>query len=285
MISLLHVSDVHFGPKHLPEVSAALLELARATRPTAVVVSGDLTQRAKPRQFREARDWIDALPGPVSFVPGNHDVPMYRFWERLFAPWAAWRGAFDRALVREVATPELAVFGLNTAHPWTTKHGRVARRELEALGARIDAAPAGAVRALAAHHPLAPGRELGHEPVARGSAAALELCRRAGVELVLSGHLHHGFWLEASRGERGPSPLVVHSGTTSSSRGRGPEKGRCSFNWIEIDRAAIRVERRFWRLESGDFRTEFAAEHPRSGSAPRAAGPDSARESAASTVS
>jgi len=263
VVSILHVSDVHFGPKHRKELSVAVLDLARRARPTALVVSGDLTQRAKPAQFREAGEWLADLPCPVAFVPGNHDVPLYRVWERLFSPFGVWRRWFDRSLVREVSTADVAVVGINTAHAWTTKHGRVDRAEMEGAAARVATAPAGALRVLVAHHPLAYAPELGTEPVARRGDEAIEACRRAGVELVLSGHVHSGFWFFAAAGERVPGPLVIHAGTSTSSRGRGPERDRCSLNWIEVDSSTVRVERRVWRDDALEFFPESAAEFAR----------------------
>lgn len=263
MPSILHVSDVHFGPKHLPELADAVGELAAASQPEVIVVSGDLTQRAKPRQFRAARAWIDALPAPAVFVPGNHDVPMYRFWERLLAPFGAWRSHFAPALVRGHLTDGLAVVGVNTAFEWTTKHGRLARAELAQLDRELGGLPAASLRVLVAHHPLARAAELGDEPVTAGGTAALDLCRRHGVELVLSGHLHRSFWLRAPRTELGEGPFVVHAGTTTSTRGRGAERGRNSLHWIEADRASIRVERRLWDPRARTFRTEARTEVPR----------------------
>ena len=275
MISLLHVSDLHFGPKHQPELAQAILELARVAAPTALVVSGDFTQRAKRAQFAAARAWLAQLPCPVAFVPGNHDVPLYRAWERLFAPFGAWRRHLDADLVREVSGDGLAIFGLNTSHAWTTKHGRVERAELARLATRIGASPGDAFKVRVAHHPLRTAPELGHEPVARRAAEALALCRGAGVELVLCGHLHHAFLVEAagtdgaagtesagagaaagteSAGAGAAAPLVVHCGTTSSTRGRFSEVGRNSLNWIEVGPDSIRVERRLWDAAAGVFR-------------------------------
>jgi 3',5'-cyclic AMP phosphodiesterase CpdA len=265
LLSLLHVSDVHFGPKHLDEPAAAVLDLARRRRPTALVVSGDLTQRAKPRQFRAARRWVEQFPVPVVFIPGNHDVPMYRFWERLLAPFGAWRRHFDPALVRDHVGAGLAVLGVNTAFAWTTKHGRLRPRDLSDLERRLSRLEKGGFRAVAAHHPLAPGAELRGEPVTRRGAEALAICARHGVELVLSGHLHHGFWLEAPAGPAGPGPLVLHCGTTTSSRGRAGERGRNSLNWIEIESGRWRIERAFWQPESGEFRAADAVERRRAG--------------------
>jgi 3',5'-cyclic AMP phosphodiesterase CpdA len=263
VLSILLVADPHFGPKHLPEASAAVLTLARRAQPAALVVAGDLTQRAKPHQFRAAADWLRDAPCPVAYVPGNHDVPLYRVWERLFAPFDVWRRWLDPQLVREVRTPELALHGLNTAFPWTTKHGRVDRVELAAVGARLDVAPPGALRVLVAHHPLAYAPDVGGEPVARRGEEAIDLCRREGVELVLAGHLHRSFWFFAAAGEPVPGPLVVHCGTTTSSRGRGAEKGRSSLVWIEVDADAIRLEQRFWNATAGEFATGAAASFPR----------------------
>ena len=261
MASILHVSDVHFGPKHVAELSRAVLDLARCAGPSVVVVSGDLTQRAKPRQFREARAWIDALPAPVVLVPGNHDVPMYRFWERLLSPFGAWRRHFSPELVRDQILPELAVVGLNTAFAWTTKHGRVSRREVAELERRLTALPESTPRVLVAHHPLAGGVELAGEPTARGAEAALALCRRSGIGLVLAGHLHRGFWLPSPDGPGGPGPLVAHAGTATSTRGRGGERGRQSLQWIEVGaRGELRIERRFWNRKRGEFVTEAVHE-------------------------
>lgn len=261
MLALLHVSDVHFGPKHLPELSGAVADLTRRERPSAVVVSGDLTQRAKPRQFHAARRWIESLAVPVAFVPGNHDVPMYRFWERLLAPFGAWKRHFAPELVRGHVGNGLAILGLNTAYAWTTKHGRVLSGELDRLEIELAALPPATVRIVVAHHPLAASPRLGREPEARGGRSALVRLARAGVDLVLSGHLHQGFWirLDLTNG----APVVLHSGTTTSSRGRGAERGRNSLNWLEIDELSMRVERRFWDPVECRFAVEEAIELPR----------------------
>src|ERR1700728_3239791 len=109
--TLLHCSDVHFGPKHLPAVTAGLLALIEARRPDLVVVSGDLTQRAKPAQFRAAREFVDRIPVLTLVVPGNHDVPMYRglFLERIFAPFQAYRRCFSADLEPILRDDEMLV--------------------------------------------------------------------------------------------------------------------------------------------------------------------------------
>lgn len=261
MRTLLHLSDIHFGPKHLPEVSAGIAALVAAERPDVVVASGDFTQRAKPAQFRAARAFLDALETPVVFAPGNHDVPLWRVWERLFAPFGAWRRHFARELVRDRVDAELAVVAVNTAFAWTTKHGRVTRAQRAAAARRLAAAPAGACRILVAHHPLARVAEVGEEPAARGGAGLLEVARRQRVALVLSGHLHHSF--AAPAGPEPGAPLLVHAGTGASSRGRGEELGANSLWWIEIGRERIALERRFWSAVERRFVARDRLERPR----------------------
>ncbi|MCA9205576.1 MAG: metallophosphoesterase, partial [Planctomycetales bacterium] len=78
-LTILHISDLHFGPPYVPRVGEALLREAALVRADVIVASGDFTQRAKPEQFAAARKFLDSLPAaPVVVVPGNHDVPLYR---------------------------------------------------------------------------------------------------------------------------------------------------------------------------------------------------------------
>src|SRR5689334_179320 len=88
LITLLHVSDLHFGPPYVTEVGEALQSFAAQLAPTAIIASGDFTQRAKAEQFAAARAFLDRLPRvPLVVTPGNHDVPLYRVAERLLDPY------------------------------------------------------------------------------------------------------------------------------------------------------------------------------------------------------
>ena len=230
-----------------------MLELAAGRRPDLIVVSGDLTLRAKPRQFRTARTFVSELEriAPVLAVPGNHDVPLYRVWERLLAPFGVWRRHFGRELEPVFRDDELLVVGVNTAQAWAVKGGRIRRRRLGEVDALLAVAPAALFRIVVAHHQLVrpPGVDCEH-PAWRASEAIARWAS-AKVDLVLSGHLHQTLELRPV-GEDGF--LALHTGTTCSSRGRGPEVGRNSLHWIEIGSATYRVERHFWDSEGGRFK-------------------------------
>ena len=85
MRTIAHLSDIHFG-----SVDFGLLDPLRAAlesvKPDLVVVSGDLTQRAKMEQFHAAKAFLATLPQPQLVVPGNHDVPLWNPLRRFFRP-------------------------------------------------------------------------------------------------------------------------------------------------------------------------------------------------------
>ena len=85
MRRVAHISDVHFGRTECSVVNR-LVEIINELEPQLVVVSGDLTQRARSSQFVEAREFLDRLPKPQIVVPGNHDVPLYNIYKRFLEP-------------------------------------------------------------------------------------------------------------------------------------------------------------------------------------------------------
>ncbi len=244
MRQLLHVSDVHFGPPHRPAVSAAVLELVAERKPDLVVVSGDLTQRAKPGQFRQARAWVDRLSAPSIVVPGNHDVPMYRVWERVLAPYGAYRRWFSEEMEPVFEDDELFVIGVNSAFNWTTKHGRITRRQLVRLADQLAQAPADRCRIIVVHHPLIPPPNFGLQRVSYNAHETVDLLSSLGADLVLSGHEHQTFFGSSEDFYTFGRPpfLLLSSGTTTSNRGRRAERGVNSCNWLRIDRQSIEVD-------------------------------------------
>ena len=120
MITVLHASDVHFGEPHLPRVARVFLDFARSLRPDVVVISGDLTQRARVGEYEEAAAFLKEFGDiPVVVTPGNHDIPVYRVWERLFAPFRNYREHISEELNTVTRLPGMTEVELNTASPST----------------------------------------------------------------------------------------------------------------------------------------------------------------------
>lgn len=260
MRTILHISDVHFGPPHLPRVAEGVHELAAADRPDLVVVSGDLTQRAKPAQFRAARAFVDRFEAPTLVVPGNHDVPMYRAWERVLSPFGAYRRHFSAELEPEFGDEELLVVGVNTAFQWTIEHGRVTRHHLRAAAERFRRDDRGRIKILVAHHHFIPPPRFERQKVLRNAHKAIGVFSEVGVDLILSGHKHQSYIANSEEfypfGR--PPVVIVHSGTTTSSRGRGVEREKNTCNWVRVDEESIVVSHLLW-----DPQLERFTEHSR----------------------
>jgi 3',5'-cyclic AMP phosphodiesterase CpdA len=263
--TLLHCSDVHFGPPHRSNVAAGLLDLIASRRPDLAVISGDLTQRAKPEQFRAAREFVDAIPVPSLVVPGNHDVPMYRVWERVAAPFAAYRAHFSPDLEPVYRDEEMLVVGINTAFNWTVQGGRITQRRLGEVASLLAAAPPGLFKVIVAHHQLIPPPSFDRQRVLANARRAVDLFAESGVDLVLSGHLHRAYIgsSEEFYPSGRPPVLILHSGTSTSSRGRGGERGLNTCNWVEVGARSVAVSHYRWQPSLDRFAEQSRHVYPR----------------------
>lgn len=257
MPTLLHVSDLHFGKPFLPEVAAAVLEQSRELQPDVVVVSGDLTQRARASQFQEAADYLRRFEAPIVVTPGNHDVPFYRFWERFLTPYRKYRHYISSDLNSVTEVAGLLIVALNSSRRLTLTNGRIRRSQLQFAAQAFEAADDSLVRIVVTHHHFAPppGFEGGNVmPFAR---RALRQFTRLNVDLILAGHMHRsyiGTSLDFFPGDlRRRGIVIVQCGTTTSRRGRGIERFRNTFNLIQIEGDLIRVAHHVWVAERQRF--------------------------------
>lgn len=241
-------------------MSEGVLELIDRLRPGFVVVSGDLTQRAKPEQFQQARAFVDRMPVPSLVVPGNHDVPLYRVWERVFDPFGAYKKFFSPELEPIYRDGEMLVVGINTAFGWTIKDGRITLHRLLEVEQVLRSVPDGTFKVVVAHHHLIPPPNFGTQRVLANAYEAIDLFSSAGVDLILSGHLHQAYIGNSEEFyPKGRPPVVIlHSGTTTSNRGRGGERESNTCNWIQADEKSMVVSHFRWH-----HKLERFAEHSR----------------------
>src|SRR5436853_2444266 len=152
---LAHLSDLHFGTEE-PHIVAALLDdLARA-KPHLVVVTGDLTQRARAHQFEAARQFLDSIAAPRLVVPGNHDIPLYNVTARFLWPLAGYRRHIDENVEPTFADNQVAIAGVNTARSNRGAEGRISLSDIERLRGFFSQQPHATIKILAAHHPFIP---------------------------------------------------------------------------------------------------------------------------------
>ncbi len=214
MTRIVHLSDPHFGADD-PRLLRPLLDAVAALAPDLVVLSGDLTQRARPAQFAAAARFITDCPAPVLAIAGNHDVPLYDLRLRFGDPWRRWRQGVGRVLEPVFRNDALVVAALHTANPLAWKNGRITPAQVQQV-ARCFQGAGSRRRVVVMHHPLqGPPDE---PPALAGAQHALAGLVAAGAEVVLSGHLHATYVTPLHGAE---TILSVQAGTCLSHRVRG----------------------------------------------------------------
>lgn len=260
MPTIAHISDLHFG-RIDPPVAEALANDLQQNPASVLVVSGDLTQRARPWQFEQARDYLARLPRPQVVIPGNHDVPLYDVIQRFLSPLRRYKRWISTDAQPVFRNDKLMVVGINTARSFSFrpngfwKDGRIDDVQLDQLREQTRGLPDEVIRVVATHHPLiSPTPALAGDIVGRVSRA-VPVLRECKVDLVLAGHLHIGYCgtLAAIDATAGGGILSVQAGTATSTRSR---ENRNAYNLINIEKDFVSVQVRvFERNAFSEFVT------------------------------
>ena len=229
-LTICQISDIHCGSVHfIPDLlERSILEI-NDLKPTAVVVSGDLTDAGYRQQFEEAAEYIRGFRCEnLMVIPGNHDSRNvgYIHFERLFG---------ERYSVIEFE--EAIMVGVDSSEP-DLNDGRVGREHYDFIHESF--ANAGdRLKIFVVHHHLIPIPGTGRERnIIFDAGDVLELLVDTGVDLVLSGHKHVPYsW-------RLEDVFIVNAGTASTTRLRG--NTRPCYNVIEIEGGArVKVFRKY----------------------------------------
>jgi 3',5'-cyclic AMP phosphodiesterase CpdA len=250
MRTLIHLSDLHFG-RIDPPILDPLIAFIRATEPHLVAISGDFTQRARTVEYMAARDFLDKIPFPKIVVPGNHDVPLRNLFLRFVRSLDSYRRYICDDLQPFFADDEIAVAGVNTARALTWKDGRINRHQLRELRESFAAIKGEQTRIVVTHHPfdLPAGT---HGTVVGRSRLAMITLAQCQVDLLLAGHFHIADIGQTTKRYDMPgfSALIVSSGTSTSTRGRGQPN---SLNVLRIEPRQITIDRRVWHSAEQAF--------------------------------
>jgi 3',5'-cyclic AMP phosphodiesterase CpdA len=256
--TLVHLSDLHFGRVD-KQLLAPLARAVRAAAPQLVVVSGDLTQRAKSAEFRDARRFLDTLPAPLLVVPGNHDVPLYNVFQRFLQPLDKYRRYIAHDVEPAYVDEEIAVVGVNTARSATFKGGRINAAQIARVRNRFAALARDVTRIVVTHHPfdLPPAHET--RAIVGRARLAMRAFADCGADILLAGHLHASHAGDtAARYDF--SALFIQAGTATSVRGRGEAN---SYNVLRIERGRVELEHCAWNGK--DFSVAHRASFTRTG--------------------
>jgi 3',5'-cyclic-AMP phosphodiesterase len=228
-LTICQISDIHCGsPYFIPDLlERSILEI-NDLEPTAVVVSGDLTNAGYRQEFETSAEYVQRFRCEnVMVIPGNHDSRNvgYVHFERLFGERYSCIEFEDAVMV-----------GVDSSEP-DLNDGRVGREHYEFIRdsfARSDER----LKIFVIHHHLIPIPGTGRERnIIFDAGDVLELLHEVGVDLVLSGHKHvpYSWKLE--------DIFIVNAGTASTTRLRG--NTRPCYNVIEIENGRVRVFRKY----------------------------------------
>lgn len=257
---IVHLGDIHFGGVADIPVIEAVERMLPDLRPDAIVIGGDLSQRARHGEFQRGRALMNLAreTAPVLVIPGNHDV---QWWRRPFIPFGKdacyekYRIYFGPDLTPTLTIPGGAViasaltangvaWGSLTARLRDIAvKGHLPKKEMQRVQRLFANADPALPKVLVVHHNVLRGQLSKRMGLARWRTAQQRIVA-AGTDVVLCGHDHQ------EGAEMLDGKVVVSTAGTLSTRARG---GRpVSFNFVTIDPAAVQVT--FFRWDAGKQR-------------------------------
>jgi 3',5'-cyclic AMP phosphodiesterase CpdA len=248
---IAHISDTHFGTEEVQVCAALTRDILRAA-PDLVVLSGDITQRARRAQFRAARAFLDSLASiPVLTLPGNHDLPLFDLFTRFTEPYRYYKRHICPTLAPAWLGTEVAVLGVNSTRVLRHKHGALPAEVIQEVARRL-AKLSQPFKIVVLHHPLAVIEPSDRRNRVRAADEALAAWIEAGADLFLGGHIHLPYCIPTDTGSH--RSVILQAGTAVSRRRRGGQPN--SYNVIRFETNESRrmhIERRDYDASADIF--------------------------------
>jgi 3',5'-cyclic AMP phosphodiesterase CpdA len=240
MINIIQISDLHFGSNDAyitGELQKTLLNLD----PNLVIVSGDLTTRARTKEFIAAKEFLSPLPGEQIIVPGNHDISLYNVIRRFFKPLERFEEIISKDVDPHFINNDAVIIGLNSSRSFTIKGGNISTRQIKKVKLILKDIPPEAVRVVVTHHPMQ-----------LMDGKILQQLVELGIRVFVSGHMHKSGSSSISYDIGGlrQEIVFVKAGTATSIRYRNESN---SFNKLVIDGLKLSVGTYTWKSPEGHF--------------------------------
>lgn len=257
-VVLIHISDLHFGGYADLSQIEGLEEFLPSLGATALVVSGDLSQRARHGEFQAAHVFLHRMRMriPSIVVPGNHDIEWWKSpldllgERRKYAKYLKYYGELRPVLEVPGAILAGAVSAYGVAFgslTWNLRDvavkGHLPRSETNRITKIFAAASPDLARVMVVHHNVLAGGS-GRMGLANWRSAQKRLLA-TGADVILCGHDHHE---GAGQIEGG---IAVSTSGTHSYRQRG---GRPSvFNLVTLDAQSVHIQHFRWVAADRQF--------------------------------
>lgn len=226
MAKIIHLSDLHFGTERSGVVPTLIEEIHRL-QPDIVVISGDLTQRARQRQYRLAQSFLKEVSRyQLLCVPGNHDISLYNLFERLFFTFRKYKKWITPHLCSSIVYNNVALLGINSVTPYKPMGGYVSKQQLELVVNFFQKQPVDKIKIVVMHHNLI--RSERHK-IINASEDIIKVFAECNINLVLSGHIHYACIELLKRNFLKKNMYIITAGTATSTRTIAPN----SFNILE----------------------------------------------------
>lgn len=236
MITIYHLSDLHFGPKFNTHLSELILQDLLAAKPDLTILSGDFTMRARVSEYEQAQAYLARLPKPILTIPGNHDQPLHLSGlpERLVNPWRRYKKYIHAEVDSSFEMPGLFVVGVNSNNRivpggiWSSAQRAFIERE-------FTRAPGTVCKIFVTHHHVEWNGT--YRPFGTWfPTAQLDWLKRLGVELILNGHTHVPLTMRTAQGI-----IIAQAGTSMSGRVRHGHGNAYNRIYIQPDTLTIQI--------------------------------------------
>ena len=260
-VTIAHLADLHFGRDSDPEQVEALEALIPALHPDAVVIAGDLTQRARHGELQRALAFVQALRrvAPTLVIPGNHDVewwksPLgilgasrrYRKYRRYFGDDLSPRLELPGVVIASALTSHGVSLGSLTWNPNDVAvKGHLPGSEAARVARYFQSSPPELARIVVVHHNVLRGAISRRMGLARWRKAQQRLAG-CGADLILCGHDH-----QEGAGQIGG--VLVVATTSGHTRGRIRGGRASAFNLVTVDDRSIGIQHFRWERETRRF--------------------------------
>src|SRR5436190_9537967 len=151
---IVHLSDLHFGTERSGIVSALVKDI-NGINPDIIIVSGDLTQRARVNQFKAVKHFLSSLNHHnIVCVPGNHDISLYNIIERFFYPYAKYERWIASNFANHIIKDNIAILGVNSVTPYKSMSGYITDKQLDSIQTFFSKVPDHLIKIIVMHHNL-----------------------------------------------------------------------------------------------------------------------------------